>query len=155
VPAGTDGAGVDWAAAESDGANMEHAAASESQVGGSKCFVIIILRSSTPFNPGIDGSMITRNANWNTNWMHQQMAEPTRLLLKTILPAIGRSGAAEWAELEITILSNPENLGRIQAALLCLWNRHGSHFATYQWRKWRMPVKTMAMPSLSAVAITS
>ena len=99
---------MDWAAAESDGANMEHAAASESQVGGSKCFVLIILRSSTPFKPGIVASMITRNANWNTNWMHQQMAEPTRLLLKTILPVIGRSGTAERVELEITIRSANE-----------------------------------------------
>jgi len=53
VVAGAIWAGADWAAAENAGANREHAAASESQVGGSKCFVLIILRSSTPFEPGL------------------------------------------------------------------------------------------------------
>jgi hypothetical protein len=32
---------------------MEHAAASESQGSGSNCFILIILWSSTPFEPGL------------------------------------------------------------------------------------------------------
>ena len=83
-------AGVAWAAAVSDGANREHAAASESQRGGSKCFVLIILRSSMPFEPGERASIIIPVCTGN-EWLHRQMAEPTCLLLKTILPVIGRS----------------------------------------------------------------
>ena len=158
-------AGASCACACEAGATQRAAAANESQSGGKKLLILFILGDSMPFGPAKRDRAKTRATYFKDDFTCDLSRWRGRLPQFRVNQrgdnALARAGfetaAGRYVSLRLpdAVCAHAKPLRGADATIagerLCIMALP----LQPQCRKWRIPVKTMAMPSLSAAAITS